>query len=160
MHCHNFLRFILCFRVLFCLLRMFHCFKPTSILFFFFFFAPVSSFTLSPTKLLIGTYDGKILLCDTEKLLNNESTVQTFSSQPVKELRGHWFAVYSLLCVKGHISTDGTTSFFPTFIGKPNESLPQEFLVSIGFGKGHKELAKIFKGSVAKEGTYINTWLL
>ena len=125
-----------------------------------FFFAPVASFTLSPTKLLIGTYEGKVLLFDTEKLLKNESTVQTFSSQQVKELQGHFFAVYSLLCVKGHINTDGTTSFFPTFIGKPKESLPQEFLVSIGFGKGHKELAKIFKGSVAKDGTYINTWLL
>jgi len=115
---------------------------------------------LSPTKLLIGTYDGEILLCDTEKLLNNESTVQTFSSQPVEELRGHCYTVYSLLCVNGHINTDGTTSFFPTFIGKVNEPIQQEFLVSIGFGKGHKELTNIFKGSVVKEGTYINAWLL
>ena len=38
-HCHNFLCFILCFRVLFCLLKVFYCFKLTSIhLFIFLFF--------------------------------------------------------------------------------------------------------------------------
>ena len=94
------------------------------------------------------------------KLLNSESSVQTLSSQPVEELNGHCYTVYSVLCLKGHINTDGTTSLFPTFMGQASEPAPKDFLVSIGFGKGSQELRKVFKGSVLQHGTHLNAWLL
>ena len=128
-----------------------------SFIYLFFFFAPVASFTLSPTKLLIGTYDGKIFLCDTEKLLNNESTVQTFSSQPVKELQGHLFAVYSLLCVRGHISTDAPLHSSPCSSENQMSPFHKSFLSVLDLEKVTKNWQRFFKGSVAKEGTYINT---
>ena len=64
------------------------------------------------------------------------------------------------MCLKGHINTEGITSLFPTFMGQASEPAPQEFLISIGFGKGLRELEETFKGSVLQQGTYLNAWVL
>ena len=70
--------------------------------------------------------------------------------------------IYSLAFLKGHIGTDGNTSIFPTYLGRPVTEVEKDFLVTVGYGREYQDIgnAKVFRDTVQKDGTFANIWLL
>ena len=122
----------------------------------------VSSFTTSLSKLFLGTYEGAIYCFDMSTLLQDSADHHslTVPQDRSQVLHGHYRSVYSMFCVEGRIDESGTTSFFPTFVGQPMKSTSQEFLVSIGNGRGFPEVQGIFRLSSQQQGSYLNAWIV
>ena len=122
----------------------------------------VASLTTSLSKLFLGTYEGAIYCIDINALLQDNGDHHSLSVPQNRSqvLQGHYRSVYSMFCLEGYIDISGTTSFFPTFVGQAMKSTSQEFLVSIGYGRGFPEVKGIFKTSSQRHGTYLNTWIV
>lgn len=116
----------------------------------------VSSLLLTPSILAVGLYGGEICIYHTPTLLDHPE-----ENSPIV-LHGHFNRVYALHSLKGHISTDGSSSLFPTYLGHAADQVEKDYLVSVGFGRGYPSLKKnkVFRKSSAKRGSFINVWLL
>lgn len=81
----------------------------------------------------------------------------------VATLKAHVRTVYSLSSFKTLVTPQGCTSTFPTFVGRAQEDLERELLISIGYGRGYPELrgeSKTFTSFCQQGGCYVNTWFL
>ena len=109
----------------------------------------------------LGMHEGDIYLYHTPSLLDPDQ--QQPSPKP-KVLHGHFHRVYALHTLPGRITREGSTSLFPTFVGRAREEVEREFLVSIGFGRGYSFLKKkrrtMFKKSCVGRGSFVNAWML
>lgn len=128
------------------------------------FLSPVSTLTLTPTKLVLGTYDGLIhLFC---WLQIRSSSSLSLDIKHSESLSAHNKAVYSLICVcSGSVSQEGLTSFCPTFVGRCIETIPKEFLISVGYGKhsvvpSSKNTSSLFKSLTLKAGVCLHVWMI
>ena len=118
----------------------------------------VASVLITSSKLAIGTYEGEVHVYNMDKLLENKST------DPVM-LKAHIRTVYSLATAKTVLTPEGFTSVFPTYLGRAQEDVERELLVSIGYGRGYPELpgeprSKAFSSFNQHSGCYVNTWFL
>ena len=112
---------------------------------------------MTPSYLALGLHEGDIYLFRTPSLLD----VHQMQPPEPKVLHGHFSRVYALQSVRGHIAGDGSTSLFPTFVGRADTEVQREFLVSIGFGRGYPFLKKkMFKKSCISRGSFVNTWMV
>ncbi len=104
----------------------------------------------------IGLYEGEIYIYHTPTLLDYPE-----ETAPIV-LHGHFNRVYALHSLKGHITTDGFSSLFPTYLGRAAEEVEKDYLISMGFGRGYPSLRKnkVFRKSSAKKGCFINAWML
>ena len=122
-------------------------------------FLLVSTLLLTPAIFALGSYEGAVYVYNTPGLIDSQLTTITTEH---KILHAHFHRVYTLHHLQGNIGTDGSTSLFPTFIGRVTEEVERNFLISIGFGRGYPSLKKhkLFKKSSHKRGCYVNVWLL
>ena len=107
-------------------------------------------------------YEGAIYSFDMNTLLQEDTDHHSFTvpQDSSQVLCGHYGRIHSMFCVEGRIDKSGITSFFPTFVGHPMKSRSQEFLVSIGNGRGFPEVPEIFRLSAQQQGTYLNAWIV
>ena len=110
--------------------------------------------------MIFGTYNGRIYLFDFQKLLNDDSVCSFDAIQPDCLLQGHCSTVYSLFTMKTDWNEDGTTSIFPTFIGRSARELGSDIIVSIGYGTSYPNFEEPFSSSVQKKGACLNVWLV
>lgn len=128
------------------------------------FLSPVSTLTLTPTKLVLGTYDGLIhLFC---WLQIRSSSCPSLDLKYSESLSAHNKAVYSLISVcGGSVSREGKTSFCPTFVGRSTETIPKEFLISVGYGKhsvvaSNKTTSSLFRSLTLQTGVCVRVWMV
>ena len=116
----------------------------------------VSSLLLTPTLFAIGLYSGEICVYHTPTFLESREEATSVI------LHGHFRSVYALHCLKGRITADGSTSLFPTYLGRPTEEVERDYLISVGYGRGYPSLRKnnVFRKSSPKKGCFINAWML
>ena len=116
----------------------------------------VSSLLLTPTLFAIGLYGGEICIYHTPTFLESREAPTSVI------LHGHVCRVYALHCLKGRIHTDGSTSLFPTYLGRPAEEVERDYLISVGFGRGYPSLKKnkVFRKSFLRKGCFVNAWML
>lgn len=112
----------------------------------------------TPTKLVTGTYDGVVCLYDMEEILSTDT--HSLSHVNSENLRAHFTTVYSLIYLEGSVSSNGLTSIFPTFIGRTEKPTSEEFLVTIGYGRGNPELPGPLRTTLQPKGTALNVWLI
>lgn len=115
----------------------------------------VSSILLTQRLLALGLYDGSVHLYNTPLLLASRE------DHP-KVLHAHQNKVYGLHCLREHVETSGLTSLFPTLVGRAEEEVERDFLISVGFGRGYPSLRKkkVFKKSSRSRGSFVNVWII
>ena len=124
----------------------------------------VSSLALTPTKLVLGTYEGFIHLFCWHQLRSNSSTA--LDTQQSETLLAHYKCVYSLACMsRGSISHEGLTSLCPTFVGRCTDSVAREFLISVGYGKHsvlvpNKTSNSLFRSLTMQTGVCLHVWII
>ena len=125
---------------------------------------PVSSMTVTPTKLVLGTYKGLIHLFNWPQIISNPPT--TLSAAQSDTLLSHHNAVYTVSSITGGgITTDGLTTLTHTFVGRSSDWVSREFLVSVGYGKHpvimtNKRTADLFKSLMLSSGVCLNVWMI
>ena len=65
----------------------------------------------------------------------------------------------------GSINCNGRTSFCPTFVGKSAETVPREFLISVGYGRHSvvtpsKTTSSIFRSFTLQTGVCLHVWMI
>ena len=124
----------------------------------------VSSLTLTPTQLVLGTYEGLIHLFSWSQFLS--TTPHTLRASQSQTLLSHHKAVYTVSCVSsGGVTTDGLTPFTPTFVGRASDWASKEFLVSVGYGKHpvimtSKKTAGLFRSLLLSAAVCLNVWMV
>ena len=120
------------------------------------------SVLLTPAILALGLHEGDIYVYHTPSLLTSRQLTEAPPPPQPRVLHGHLSRVYALHTVRGRVSTEGSTSLFPTFVGRADEEVERDYLISIGFGRGYPFLSKrrIFKKSCVSRGSFINVWVL
>ena len=120
----------------------------------------VSCFALSCSHFMVGTYQGAIHLFDADTVLNGPHESLGFILS--QSLTAHSGTVFHILSMEGGLDEDGFTSYFPTFMGRSQQSLQAKFLVSFGYGfspYSRRGTAKVY-GDQHPKGTYINAWMI
>jgi hypothetical protein len=121
----------------------------------------VSSLALTPTTLVLGTYEGLVHLFSWPEFLSSPPPL--LKAQHAQTLLAHHKRVYSVSCVTGGgITTDGLTTFSPTFVGRGPARVSREFLVTVGYGKHPVILAtsSLFRSLTLSAGVCLNVWML
>lgn len=121
----------------------------------------VASLCLSPTKLIVGTYEGLIHVFAMQQLLHGSSNALDVKASEV--LLAHHKSVYSVAWLRGDIGENGYTSFCPTFVGRTAEPVSREFLVCIGYGRHclvDGKIPSVFRSFTQQRGVCLHAWII
>lgn len=121
----------------------------------------VASLSLSPTKLIVGTYEGLIHIFGMQQLLHGSTNALDMKISEV--LRAHHKSVYSVTWLRGDIGVNGYTSFCPTFVGQTEETVSREFLVCIGYGRHSLvdgKIPSVFRSFTQQRGVCLHGWII
>ena len=123
----------------------------------------MSSLTLTPSKLVLGTYEGLIYLFDWHTLRQTSSPVlHTKSSE---KLTAHYKCVYSVTCVCGEVTPEGITTMCPTYVGRCASRIQKEFLISVGYGRhsviaANRATSSLFRSFTLHAGVCLCIWMI
>ena len=114
---------------------------------------------MSPTKLIVGTYNGLVHIFGLQEFLLGSPCALDMQRSEV--LQAHHKSVYSIAWMRGDIDKKGYTSLCPTFMGKTGKkAVPREFLVSVGYGRHSLKFSSVFQSFVQQRGVCLNVWII
>ena len=124
----------------------------------------VSCLTLTPSKIVVGTYEGLIHLFSWPNFKSSTSPI--LESQNSNTLLAHHKRVYSVACMTGGaVTAAGTTTFCPTFVGRCSSDVPRDFLISVGYGKysvvaDTRVTGSVFRSFHLHSGVCLYVWMV
>ena len=113
----------------------------------------VSSFDLAMSRVIFGTSDGRISICEFD---GTEMDVTT--PPPVCEWAGHHQSVEAVFHVQRGVRGENT-SIFLHLCGRVCQSTTHDFVLSIGCGSGYPDLTGLFPNSVQGKDYALNAWM-
>ena len=114
----------------------------------------MSSFDLAMSKVVFGTSDGRISICEFDGTDMGATT-----PPPVCEWAGHHQSVDAVFHVQRGVRGDNT-SIFCTYVGGCVQSTTHDFVLSIGCGSGYPDLTGLFPNSVQGTDYALNAWIV
>ena len=99
-------------------------------MYLFLFPSPVTTITVTDAMLLLGTAQGQVQMYP----ITPDNPLPLNGQQKCRQLICHAGPVHTISLIKGHVSPDGYTSHFRTFLGRQSKQMGCEYLITVGAG--------------------------